>query len=279
MNRLIGGKMKKYFYSNGKEKQGPFSFEELKNKDIKKETLIWFQGLEDWVPAKEIKEFDEILELIPPPIIKENFENDLEFNNTYDISEKGISNQSDAQKIRKTLLEDTPHPWLRFFARFIDVFFGGTIIVIVFSYAVGYFFPRNVTGYLELAEHPIIFGFATYLLWLPIEALLISTTSTTFAKWVFGINVLSKTGDKLDFKASMKRVFLVFLKGEALGIPIIIFFTRIAAYKHLNKLRTTLWDNSVGSVVTHKELGVLRKFACVFLTIITLILFSVMNAM
>ena len=60
--------MKKYFYSDGKEKQGPFSFEELKNENITRETLIWFEGLEDWIPAKDIKEIEEILQLIPPPI-------------------------------------------------------------------------------------------------------------------------------------------------------------------------------------------------------------------
>lgn len=63
--------MKKYFYSDGKDKFGPFSFEELKNENITKETLIWFEGLEDWKPAKDISEFEEIFKLIPPPIIPE----------------------------------------------------------------------------------------------------------------------------------------------------------------------------------------------------------------
>lgn len=63
--------MKKYFYSDGKEKFGPFSFEELKTENITKDTLIWFEGLEDWKPAREIGEFEEIFKLIPPPIIPE----------------------------------------------------------------------------------------------------------------------------------------------------------------------------------------------------------------
>lgn len=63
--------MKKYFYSDGKEKFGPFSFEELKVENITEDTLIWFEGLEDWKPAKDIGEFEEIFKLIPPPIIPE----------------------------------------------------------------------------------------------------------------------------------------------------------------------------------------------------------------
>jgi hypothetical protein len=88
-----GVDMKKYFYSNELEKQGPFSFEELRNKDIKNKTLIWFQGLEDWKPAEEIKELGEILELIPPLIIKKDYETELDHNETYDMVEKVINIQ------------------------------------------------------------------------------------------------------------------------------------------------------------------------------------------
>ena len=37
--------MKKYFYSDGKEKYGPLSLDELKQEGISKQTLIWFKGL------------------------------------------------------------------------------------------------------------------------------------------------------------------------------------------------------------------------------------------
>tara|TARA_B110000240_G_C13337466_1_gene383993 strand:- start:197 stop:772 length:576 start_codon:yes stop_codon:yes gene_type:complete len=63
--------MKKYFLSDGKEKHGPLSIEELKKENISKETLIWFEGLEDWKPAKELDEIKPILELQPPQILSE----------------------------------------------------------------------------------------------------------------------------------------------------------------------------------------------------------------
>lgn len=86
--------MKKYFYSDGKEKFGPFSFEELKNEPITKETLIWFEGLEDWKPAKDIIEFEELFKLIPPPIIPEKM--DL----------KTTSVQSDSQNSDAKVIDD-----------------------------------------------------------------------------------------------------------------------------------------------------------------------------
>lgn len=70
--------MKKYFYAEGEQKHGPFSFDELKEKDINKETMIWFEGLNDWTPAKEIKEVKSILELNPPPIPSDEIDQNVE---------------------------------------------------------------------------------------------------------------------------------------------------------------------------------------------------------
>ena len=65
--------MKNYYYLENSLKMGPFSFEELKEKEIEEETLIWYKGLEDWIPAKNVEELESILELKPPPIpIEEN---------------------------------------------------------------------------------------------------------------------------------------------------------------------------------------------------------------
>lgn len=58
--------MKKYFYTDGTTNFGPFTLEELKEKNISKETYIWFQGISDWKQAGTIPELDEIFAFIPP---------------------------------------------------------------------------------------------------------------------------------------------------------------------------------------------------------------------
>ena len=45
--------MKKYFYTNGDDKLGPFSIDELKEKNITNETFIWYEGLSDWKKASD----------------------------------------------------------------------------------------------------------------------------------------------------------------------------------------------------------------------------------
>ena len=67
--------MKKYFYSLKDEKHGPFSLEEMRSQNITKDTLIWYEGLGDWTAAGDIQIFLEILEVSPPPIIENEYEN------------------------------------------------------------------------------------------------------------------------------------------------------------------------------------------------------------
>lgn len=53
---------------------GPLSFDDLKKENITGETLIWFEGLDDWTAAREIVELNEIFELMPPPILEHECE-------------------------------------------------------------------------------------------------------------------------------------------------------------------------------------------------------------
>jgi hypothetical protein len=133
--------MKKYFYSDEKEKFGPFSLEELKKEKITKETLIWFQGLDDWKPARDIDEIIEIFELIPPPIPSINIETETantkisedadNIGLTRAKDEKG--NFNDIRKIYDEVLSNSPPSaenrikpivggWLMFFCLALTVF-------------------------------------------------------------------------------------------------------------------------------------------------------------
>ena len=60
--------MKKYFLHNGIDQQGPFDIEDLKTKNLTKETSIWFEGLPEWTTADKIDELKELInKTIPPP--------------------------------------------------------------------------------------------------------------------------------------------------------------------------------------------------------------------
>jgi len=59
--------MKKYYLHNGAEQQGPFEYNDLKAKDITKETPIWHEGLSEWTTAGNIEELNELFKKTTPP--------------------------------------------------------------------------------------------------------------------------------------------------------------------------------------------------------------------
>ena len=61
--------MSQYYYTDGRERFGPFTFEELRDKGLTRETLVWKEGLADWVPAVQLNELLPLLpvSLEPPP--------------------------------------------------------------------------------------------------------------------------------------------------------------------------------------------------------------------
>ncbi len=62
--------MATYFIHDDKNLQGPFSFEELKDKELKKDTPVWTEGLDNWVTAVEIPELRPLLAVAPPPFVQ-----------------------------------------------------------------------------------------------------------------------------------------------------------------------------------------------------------------
>jgi hypothetical protein len=65
--------VKKYYLHDGKEQQGPFDVEELKTKNITKDTSIWHEGLAEWTIADNITELNDLFnKKTPPPFVAES---------------------------------------------------------------------------------------------------------------------------------------------------------------------------------------------------------------
>ena len=62
--------MNTYFYTDGTNKFGPFSLEELKKRNISKDTLVWTESMgENWAPAGTVTELAEWVAATPPAIV------------------------------------------------------------------------------------------------------------------------------------------------------------------------------------------------------------------
>ncbi|HSC55120.1 MAG TPA: DUF4339 domain-containing protein [Phnomibacter sp.] len=62
--------MREYFIHDGQNEKGPLNIEQLKFEQLKKDTLIWYEGLEDWIAANEVEELKCLFAVksTPPPL-------------------------------------------------------------------------------------------------------------------------------------------------------------------------------------------------------------------
>jgi len=54
--------MSQYYYTDGKDRFGPYTMDELKTKNITGETLVWKEGLVDWVPARNLSDLQSLFQ-------------------------------------------------------------------------------------------------------------------------------------------------------------------------------------------------------------------------
>ena len=68
--------MRKYFIHNGQTEMGPFEMEQLNTMQLKSETPVWFDGLQNWTTAGNIPELQSIINSynLPP-----KFENPVSY--------------------------------------------------------------------------------------------------------------------------------------------------------------------------------------------------------
>ena len=69
--------MKQYYYLDKNQQVGPLPVEELKGR-ISAQTLVWAEGMADWIPAETVPDLKQVLVVSPPPPpgVTQNFSHD-----------------------------------------------------------------------------------------------------------------------------------------------------------------------------------------------------------
>ena len=63
---------------NGQNQEGPFEIEQLKSLNIKKDTPVWFQGIENWTTAEKVEDLKSILSInTTPPKFENQTQNNI----------------------------------------------------------------------------------------------------------------------------------------------------------------------------------------------------------
>lgn len=96
--------MRKYFIHNGETENGPFDIEQLKTMQIKSETPIWYEGLQNWTIAGNV---DELKSIIPTTSTPPKFENFAQQNtnvNPPTFNKTNPNNSSEKEPKKKNIL-------------------------------------------------------------------------------------------------------------------------------------------------------------------------------
>lgn len=139
-------------------------------------------------------------------------------------------------------------PWVRFWARLIDIYVVNIVTGLLFSI----FIPQVLTWGMLAAT--VITIFFTLL----IEALLLSTWGTTLGKSLFQVFVRNSQGKKLSFSRAIKRCVSVWGWGLAFGIPVASLIFSGISYQRIKETGVARWDIEGNSLVSHKKIGIPR---------------------
>ncbi|MDD5359181.1 MAG: RDD family protein [Sulfurovaceae bacterium] len=156
--------------------------------------------------------------------------------------------------------------WLRYFARISDMFFMLILLISVMGFAFmilalialklfpSYLFPWDMLSSLLVFVQTLLI----IIVYLFIEAKIISKYGTTPFKKLLGISIVDINGEKLDYKTSLIRNLTLWLKGLGLTIPFISLIALIMSYNGYVEQGTTPWDKDNGVVVQYEPISTIR---------------------
>ncbi len=161
-------------------------------------------------------------------------------------------------------------PWIRYLSRTIDYGIWTNLLVIFWSILS----PETYTIFLSKNIWiKLLVNIMFYILWLFIEALLLSKVGYTFGKWLLKVRITSKSGEKLTYTTALKRATKVLVYGCALELPFLSTVSYIVSYNKLMKNGITKWDRDGDTMVHHGEYSTFRGIIAVLLFMLP-ILFS-----
>ena len=127
-----------------------------------------------------------------------------------------------------------PHPWRRFFARFLDHELVGAVLYFVLIVVLRW---RIVGDWFD-----IFVAYAAWFLMVPLEAAWLHFCGTTPGKWIFGIQVDAIEGGRLSWSDALERAWKAYYVGMGLNIPILRLWCFWRGYKAHKETWDTDWD-------------------------------------
>lgn len=220
-----------YHLSIAGERSGPHSqfylIEGIREGKLTGDELVWQKGQDEWKPLRTLNEFDGY----------------------WPVPEETLAQAEAARALARSSL-DRPQPWLRFWARLLDY----VCFFLVLGFLLRAFVPSDPQVWLTVPVLKYVpWDSIMMLLYVPVEAFMLSQVGTTPGRALLRIQVRRLDGGLPLFSQALRRSFQVFLKGLALGLPLVYLLAM--AWWRLNLLQkgVTPWDEANETRVEHGE--------------------------
>jgi len=156
----------------------------------------------------------------------------------------------------RAYLRTSGTPWLRWAARFFD----GIVLIVLIAAVVA----QESDAPREPAQ---LERWLWILLWIPLEAILLSRFTFTPGKWIFGLSVLHRDGSRLTFGTALKRSVLVFFCG--LGAGFLAPVTKAWSFWKIANEGETTWDRDCATMIVWRR-SYVRTCVGVFFALVLL---------
>jgi uncharacterized RDD family membrane protein YckC len=205
-----------WFVERSGKREGPVDQREIGRLliagEIAATSLIWRKGMDGWKPILQVDEFREALQEVPPSLPDASLDDRG--------ADVGVT------------LSAVPRPWVRFFARKVDYLLFGLFLAVAAGFLGLHPFHKN----------ELVFAMSTVLLWIPVEAVLLTTWGYTPGKALLRVRVRKGLRDLPSFDDSFRRSLRVWWRGEGTGFPLFFLFTGGWAHGNFKIIGTTSWD-------------------------------------
>jgi hypothetical protein len=144
------------------------------------------------------------------------------------------------------------HPWLRYFARMIDIVVSGMAMLFLIDVVLAVVNQDMSKAFTEFLGQSGAGLIVPVLAMFP-NALMIGFTGATIGKWLFGIRVTRVDGQPIGVGNALRREALVWFRGLGIGFPLVSLFTLIRAYSRLKDEGRTTWDRDMSLSVQYRS--------------------------
>lgn len=225
-----------WWYVQKDKKNGPVELAELgyllQRGAIQSVTLVWREGMTEWLPLEQVEELSSLTATLPPPL--------------------------PPKADKKAISYELSRRWPRFFARIFDTWWE----ILLVSFVLGAVFGRYSAAFVEWINSPgsgHLFGIICLPLVLFFDAIVYRLIGNTPGKALLGLRVEAMDGRRLTFWEYVKRNLSIWVSGFALGIPLLNLITMAKQHSRLGEGRQTSYDEPTGFRVYANPIGFVRK--------------------